>query len=112
MANKLRLPLSQKRHDAPWNPETVLAQALAEKAEFLNQHPEYQKFQNEIDRLLDKAGSMKNRMAVLAILMEGKLIELHQQLQKLNRILTKAGAKPDLKYLLDSQLSQYPLSKN
>lgn len=112
MANRLRLTLSEKRHDAPWNPETALAQALAEKAEFLNQHPEHQEFQNEIDRLLDKAGNMENRMAVLAMLMEGKLIELHQQLQKLNSILTKAGAKPDLRYLLQSDYFQRPISRN
>jgi len=112
MANRVRLPSSQRRHDAPWNPEAALARALAEKAEFLNQHPEYREYQKEIDGLLDKAGTMENRMAVLAMLMEGKLIELHQQLQKLNSILTKAGVKPDLRQLLDSRSFQYPVSKN
>lgn len=112
MANRVRLPSSRRRDNAHWNSETALARALAEKAEFLNQHPEYREYQKEIDRLLEKAGSMENRMAVLAMLMEGKLIELHQQLQKLNGILTKAGVKPDLKYLLDSKSVQYPVSKN
>ncbi len=112
MANRVRFPSSQRRHDAPWNPETALAHALAEKAAFLNQHPEYREYQKEIDKLLDKAGSMENRMAVLAMLMEGKLIELHGQLQKLNGILTKAGVKPDLPNFLDSKTIQYPLSRN
>ena len=112
MSNRVRLPSSQQRHDAPWNPEAALARALAEKAEFLNQHPEYRKYQKEIDRLLDNAGDMENRMAVLAMLMEGKLIELHQNLQKLNGILTKAGAKPELKYLLGPESLRYPVSKN
>ena len=112
MANRVRLPSSQRRHDAPWNPETALARALAEKTEFLNQHPEYREYQKEIDQLLDKAGSLENRMAVLAMLMEGKLIELHQQLQKLNGLLTRAGVKPDLKKLLDSKSFRFPVSKN
>ena len=112
MANRLRLTLPQRHLDAAWNPEAALAQALAEKAKFLNKHPEYLEFQNEIDRLLDKAGGMENRMAVLAMLMEGKLIELHQQLQKLNGILTQAGTRPESKYLPESESSRYPLSKN
>ncbi len=94
MANRLRLQLSDRAHDAPWNPEEALATALAEKMAFLDQHPEYREFQKEIDRLLDKAGTPENRMTVLAMLMEGKLLELHQQLQKLNSILLKAGLKP------------------
>ena len=112
MANRVRLPSSPRRHDAPWNPEAALAQALAEKAEFLNQHPEYREYQKEIDRLLDKAGSLENRMAVLAMLMEGKLIELHQQLKKLNGILTEAGVKPDLRQLVDPKSIRFPVSIN
>lgn len=97
MTNRLRLHLPQRCHDAPWNPEKALADALSEKAEFLKQHPKYLEYQKEIDQLLDKAGSSENRMIVLAMLMEGKLIELHQQLKKLNGILLQAGATPDLK---------------
>jgi hypothetical protein len=94
MANRLKLQLPDRAYDAPWNPEKALADALAEKMEFLDQHPEYRGFQKEIDRLLDKAGTPENRMTVLAMLMEGKLVELHQQLQKLNSALLKTGAKP------------------
>ena len=53
MANRLQLKLPQRRHDAPWNPETALADALAERAEFLNRHPQYRELQLEIDQLLD-----------------------------------------------------------
>jgi hypothetical protein len=35
---------------------------------------------------LDKAGTSKNRMAVLAFLMEAKLIELRNQMVSLNQI--------------------------
>lgn len=94
MANRLKIHSPQRRHDAPWDPENALVQALAERAEFLNQHPKYREYQQEIDQLLDKAGNMENRMAILAMLMEGKLIELHQQLQKLNGVLTNAGLQP------------------
>jgi hypothetical protein len=112
MANRVWQPSSQRQQDTNWKSESALARALAEKAEFLNQHPEYREYQEEIDRLLDKAGTMENRMAVLAMLMEGKLIELHQQLQKLNAILIKAGVKPDLKYILDTESVRYPESRN
>lgn len=87
MANKIKLQVHQRGHDVPWNPEKALAEALAERAEFLKQHPKFFKFQEEIDRLLDKAGSSENRMIVLAMLMEGKLVELHQQFQNLNSVL-------------------------
>lgn len=55
---------------------------------------------------------MENRMAVLAMLMEGKLLELHQQLQKLNGILIRAGVKPGPQYLMGSNAARYPLSRN
>lgn len=97
MTNRLHLHLPQRRHDAQWNPEKALAEALSEKAEFLKQHPKYLQYQNEIDQLLDRAGSSENRMIVLAMLMEGKLIELHLQLKKLNSILLQTGATPDFK---------------
>lgn len=70
-----------------WDADQALDRALAERDRFLAQYPKYRAFQNEIDGILDKAGSSENRMAVLALLMESKLIELHGQLQHLNRIL-------------------------
>lgn len=112
MANRLRLQLPQRHHDAPWNPETALANALNERTEFLNQHPQYLALQSDIDQLLDKAGSPENRMTVLAMLMEGKLIELHHQLKKLNQILLKTGAKPDLKKYLKANPSLMRISNN
>lgn len=112
MANRLRFELPQRCHDAPWNPEKALADALTEKAEFLNQHPQYRELQKEIDQLLDKAGSSENRMTVLAMLMEGKLIELHRQLKKLNRLLIKTGVTPDLKKYLEATQSFMRTSNN
>lgn len=72
-----------------WDPKQSLADALEQRERFLEQYPKYRKFQHEIDRLLDKAGSSENRMRVLALLMETKLIEMQAQLKKLNSILIK-----------------------
>lgn len=94
MANMLRLQVSRRGHDVPWNPDKALTQALAERAEFLQQHPKHLKFQKEIDRILDKAGSSENRMIVLAMLMEGKLVELHKQFQNLNSVLLSIPGSP------------------
>jgi hypothetical protein len=71
----------------------MLADALAEKALFLENHPRYKTFQKEIDKMLDKAGGPENRMAVLAVLMEAKLLELQKELRHLNAILLKTGAR-------------------
>ena len=92
MGRKLHLKRLPGPANQNWNPNQVLAEALAEKAEFLLKHPRHRKFQNEIDRILEKAGSPENRMSVLAMLMEGKLIELHQELKKLNAILLRAAS--------------------
>lgn len=112
MANRLRIELPDRGHDAPWNPEKALAIALADKMAFLDQHPEYREFQREIDRLLDKAGNSENRMTVLAMLMEGKLVELHQQLQKLNKLLIKSGIKPDVNRYLHTNSDLVRISNN
>jgi hypothetical protein len=94
MAHQLRMQISTNKRPKSWNPEKMLADALAERALFLDSHPEYKPFQREIDMLLDKAGSSENRMTVLAVLMEAKLIELHEQLKRLNTILIRKGAAP------------------
>lgn len=94
MANKLKLQVPQREHDVPWNPEKALAEALTEKAEFLKRHPNYLKYQKEIDRILDKAGSSENRMIVLAMLLEGKLVELHKQFQNLNSVFLSIPNSP------------------
>ena len=92
MAQQLKLSVNHKKTQSPWNPERVLAEALAEKALFLDKHPEYRPFQHEIDIMLEKAGNSENRMTVLAVLMEAKLIELHHQLRNLNAILIDVAA--------------------
>ncbi len=88
MANRLRINVAAHRIPAgKWDPDRYLAEALAERDRFLNRYPKYKSLQREIDSVLDKAGSSENRMAVLALLMEAKLLELHNHLQRLNRVL-------------------------
>ena len=89
MARKLHLNIAENRTTSSWDPEKALAEALSEKARLLQNNPGLRSLQNEIDILLEKAGGSQNRMAVLAMLMEGKLIELSQQLKNLNHMLTK-----------------------
>jgi NAD-dependent SIR2 family protein deacetylase len=89
MARQMTLRLTADTSKLAWNPSRVLAEAMAEKALFLNKNPQYRSYQREIDRLLEKAGHSENRMTVLAMLMEAKLVELHTQLKKLNAILVR-----------------------
>jgi hypothetical protein len=93
MASKLRLQIETDKRTETWNPEKALTDALAERALFLQNHPKYKPFQHQINKLLDKAGGPENRMAVLAMLMEAKLLELQKELRHLNTILLKATAQ-------------------
>jgi hypothetical protein len=91
MAQMLKLKTPCKTTDAPWDPDQTLADALAERELFLESHPRHKGFQDQIDRMMDQSGNAQARMTVLAILMEAKLIELHSQLKRLNKILIKAA---------------------
>jgi hypothetical protein len=68
------------------NKEKAVAIAIAERDQFLEQHPEYLPYQREIDRILDKAGPPEKRLAVLAMLMEGKLLDMQRHLMRLHGI--------------------------
>lgn len=93
MANRLNIDIAahRKRHGT-WDADRRLADALRRRARFLEKHPQHRAMQGEIDRILEKAGSAENRMAVLALLMEAKLIELHGALQRLNRVVRSVAA--------------------
>lgn len=63
--------------------------ALAERERFLEHHPHLRTYQAEIDRVLDKSGDHQGRMAVMGTLMQGKLLQIQQELYKLSKILQK-----------------------
>jgi hypothetical protein len=68
-----------------------LQQALAEREAFLERFPHLRAYQAEIDRMLDKAGNIQGRMAVLGMLTQGKLMDLQRELYKLTQILQSAS---------------------
>jgi hypothetical protein len=64
----------------------IVAEAIKQRDQFLQQRPQMRSYQREIDRILDKAGDSESRMAVLSLLMEGKLAELRKSLGQLNNL--------------------------
>ncbi|NNG02013.1 MAG: DUF3135 domain-containing protein [Desulfobacteraceae bacterium] len=76
-------------HDRQIRPESrneALSRAVAQRDRFLQQNPDLLCYQEEIDRVLNKAGGPQQRMAVLGFMMEAKLDELRRQLEKLTEI--------------------------
>ena len=62
-------------------------EARKERNRLLEAYPYLREYQKEIDRCLDNAGSSENRMAVLAVMIEAKLKELHDELAHLSFVL-------------------------
>jgi len=69
------------------NHNKILQKALAEREAFLRRHPRQRAYQAEIDRILDKSGDIHGRLASLRMLMEGKLLEMKNELIKLHNLL-------------------------
>ena len=64
-----------------------LREALAKRDRFLDRQPHLRAYQAEIDRILDNSGTLEGRMAVLGMLLQGKLIDLQREFAKLSKIL-------------------------
>jgi hypothetical protein len=62
-------------------------EARKERDRLLEEYPYLREYQKEIDRCLDNAGSSENRMAVLAVMIEARLKELHDELAHLSFVL-------------------------
>ena len=92
MAYRVKVDTKKASQQSGWDHEKALAEALAERSRFLEKYPRYREFQSDIDKMLDKAGTQSNRMAVLAMLIEGKLVEMSQEFKKLNGILSQQAA--------------------
>ena len=81
--------------DPPVDADTLtgnerLKQALANRDRFLEKHPHLRPMQAEIDRLLDSSGNHQGRMAVLGTMMQGKLLDMQKELNKLSNVLVEA----------------------
>lgn len=74
-------------HQQPTTANERLQKALAERERFLNRQPHLRSYQAEIDRVLDKSGNPESRMAVLGMLLQGKLLDMQRELYKLTKIL-------------------------
>ena len=66
----------------------LLNELIKKRDRYLKENPHLIPFQEEIDRLLDNAGSQENRMKVLGIMMESKLTELREKLLSLSKMLS------------------------
>jgi len=66
----------------------TLQKAIAKRDEFLATHPNLVKYQQEIDRILDKT-PVEDRGHVLGILMSLKLVELQTECLKLTKAVTR-----------------------
>jgi len=60
--------------------------AERERDRLLEERPDLKDFQKEIDRRLCHSGSPQNRLAVIGIMLEGKLRELQEQLSNLSAV--------------------------
>ena len=63
--------------------------ARKERDALLERRPELREFQKEIDRRLENAGNLENRMAVLGLMIEANLNELQKHLLRLSDITNK-----------------------
>ena len=69
--------------------DTMLRKALKARERYLESNPHLRSYQEEIDRLLDQSGNNQGRMAVLGMLMQGKLLEMQRELCTLTDVLLK-----------------------
>ena len=69
----------------------LLKQAIAERERFLKRCPHLHAYQQEIDRILDKSGTSHNRMAVLATLIQAKLLDIQKELYKATLVFKAAA---------------------
>ena len=66
-----------------------LRKAIAERDRYLAEHPQLASYQTEIDTVLDKSGNQEGRMAVLGTLLQGKMLEMQNELKKLVTLANK-----------------------
>jgi hypothetical protein len=63
--------------------------ALIEREILLEKYPHLREFQEKIDKMMMGAGTFENRMAVLGLLMEANIKELHKHLMQLYNLTQK-----------------------
>lgn len=91
MHNLIKYDANRARPRPSARAASALERALAERERFLNERPHLRPFQAEIDNVLEKSGNHQGRLAVLGMLIQGKLLELQLELVKLNRLVQDEG---------------------
>ena len=88
MGNRIRL---KKKNNQISNQELLELGKTARKERdaLLERRPELRVFQKEIDRRLENAGNLENRMAVLGLMIEANLNALQKHLSRLSDITNK-----------------------
>lgn len=76
-----------KKHPPSMTANECLRKAIARRDRFVAQHPHVKAYQAEIDALLDKAGNHQDRLAVLGMLMQGRLMEMQFAFNKLKKLM-------------------------
>jgi len=64
-----------------------LQAAIDARDRYLANHPHLAAYQAEIDRIMDNSGNREGRMAVLGTLIQGKMLEMKNELEKLMGLL-------------------------
>lgn len=63
--------------------DEIIRHALLEKKQLLRKNPSMKAYQAEIERRMDLAGPSENRLAVLAVMIEANLMDLHIHMKEL-----------------------------
>lgn len=79
MANRLYYKPSGAYSNST-RPTISVEEAMRELDELLQQNPDLKEYQHEIERRLNAAGNFDNRMAVISLMMEANMANLHHQL--------------------------------
>ena len=67
--------------------EPNLKQAIEKLENYLRDHPEMQKYQDEIESILDKIPSQEGKLEALSIMLQERLGTLRDELNNLNSLL-------------------------
>ncbi len=76
-------PTNRFPHRNPSKIEIIRESASHELEHLLKTHPDLSGLQDEVERLLRNSGAFENRMAVLGLMIEAKLLELRNRISHL-----------------------------
>lgn len=78
---------SDRLTQGPASGNASLRKALMARERFLEHNPHLRAYQAKIDSVLDKSGNHHGRLAVLGTLIQGNLLDMQKEFNKLTTIL-------------------------